>query len=99
MNTPDLSAARYLLRLFVTGSTLKSGRAIQDVRAMCDENLFGRSDLEVIDIHQHPEHASAEKIVAAPTLLRKLPLPVCRVVGDMSDKERVLAALQIERVE
>jgi circadian clock protein KaiB len=92
----DLSKVRYLLRLFVTGSTARSGRAIQNIRAICDEKLRGRYDLEVIDIHQHPENAGGDRILVAPTLLRKLPLPVCRIVGDMSDKERVLAAMDID---
>jgi circadian clock protein KaiB len=91
----DLSKVRYLLRLFVAGSTARSGRAIQNIRAICDEKLRGRYDLEVIDIHQHPENAADDRILVAPTLLRKLPLPVCRIVGDLSDKERVLAALAI----
>jgi circadian clock protein KaiB len=90
-----LSEARYFLRLFVTGSTPKSGRAIQNIRAICDEKLQGRYDLEVIDIHQHPENAGEERVLVTPTLIKKLPLPVCRIIGDLSDKDRVLAALGI----
>ena len=71
---PD--AAHYRLRLFVTGTTPRSARAIQNIRALCEEKLHGRYDLEVIDIYQHPEHGKPEQIVVTPTLVKKLPLPV-----------------------
>jgi circadian clock protein KaiB len=87
---------RYLLRLFVTGSTPRSGRAIQNIRAICEEKLQGRYDLEVIDVYQHPESLGQEQILVTPTLLKKLPLPPRRIFGDLSDKERVLAALDID---
>jgi PAS domain S-box-containing protein len=80
----------YRLRLFVAGTSPRSTRAIQNIRALCEEKLHGRYDLEVIDIYQHPEHARPEQIVVTPTLVRKLPLPLRKIIGDLSDKERVL---------
>jgi len=88
-------AKRYLLRLFVTGATPRSVRAIQNIRAVCEEQLQGRYDLEVIDIYQNPEKAKPQQIVVAPTLVKELPLPVRRLIGDLTDKERVLIGLDI----
>ena len=85
----------YLLRLFVTGSTPRSARAIQNIRALCEERLHGRYDLEVIDIYQHPEQAKPEQIIVTPTLVKKLPLPFRKIIGDLSDKERVLVGLDL----
>jgi|SRR5579871_1009960 len=92
---PSDSNVHYLLRLFVTGSTPRSLRAIQNIRAICEERLQGRYDLEVIDVYQHPEYAKPEQIVVTPTLVRKLPLPVRKIIGDLSDRERVLVGLDI----
>lgn len=89
------AAEHYLLRLFVTGSTRRSTLAIRNIRAICEEKLAGRYDLEVIDIYQHPEHARPEQIVVTPTLVKNLPLPVRKIIGDLSDKERVLVGLDI----
>jgi len=88
-------ADRYLLRLFVTGTTPRSSRAIKNIRAICEEKLKGRYDLEVIDIYQHPEQAKPEQIVVTPTLVRSLPLPVRRLIGDLSNEERVLVGLDL----
>jgi circadian clock protein KaiB len=88
-------AERYLLRLFVTGTTPRSARAIQNIRAICEEKLQGRYDLEVIDIYQHPEQANPEQVVVTPTLVKRLPLPVRRLIGDLSDRQRVLVGLDI----
>ena len=90
---PD--AARYRLRLFVTGTTPRSARAIQNIRTICEDHLPGRYDLDVIDIYQHPEHVKAEQIVVTPTLVKQSPFPVRKLIGDLSDKDRVLAALDI----
>jgi circadian clock protein KaiB len=90
------SADQYLLRLYVTGSTLKSARAIQNIQAICEEKLQGRYSLEVIDIYQHPEQVKPEQIVVAPTLVKKLPLPVRKIIGDLSNTERVLVGLDIK---
>jgi len=88
---------RYVLRLYVTGMTARATRAIQNVRAICDEHLKGRYDLEVIDMYQRPALARDEQIVAAPTLIKKLPLPLRRIIGDMSQRERVLLGLGLTR--
>jgi circadian clock protein KaiB len=89
------AAEHYLLRLFVTGTTPRSARAIQNIRAICEEKLHGRYDLEVVDVYQHPEQARPDQIVVTPTLVRKLPLPVRKLIGDLSDEERVLVGLDI----
>lgn len=86
---------KYVLRLYVTGITPRSTRAIQNVKKICEENLKGRYELEVIDIYQQPILAKDEQIIAAPTLIKKLPLPLRRLIGDMSDKERVLVGLDL----
>jgi len=88
-------AEHYRLRLFVTGSTPRSARAIQNIRAICEDKLQARYDLEVVDIYQHPEQARPEQIVVAPTLVKRLPLPVRRLIGDLSDHERVLVGLDL----
>lgn len=83
----------YVLSLYITGATPKSTRAIKNLRAICDQYLQGRYELEVIDIYQQPERAQEGQIVAAPTLIKLLPLPLRKLVGDMSDEQRVLAGL------
>jgi len=90
-------ADRYILRLYVTGLTPRSSRAVKNLKAVCDEYLAGRYDLEVIDIYQQPVLARGEQIIAAPTLIKKLPLPVRRIIGDLSDRERVLIGLDLFR--
>jgi circadian clock protein KaiB len=91
------NAARYRLRLFVSGHSPHSIRAIQSIKALCDEKLNGRYDLEVIDIYQHPERLKADQILATPTLVKKLPLPIRQIIGDLSDKKRVSIGLEITR--
>lgn len=88
-------AGRYLLSLFVTGSTPRSVRAIQNVRAFCEARLHGRYELKVIDIYQHPEQIKPEQIVATPTLVKKMPLPLRKLIGDLSNQDRLLAGLDI----
>ena len=92
---PAGPADQYVLRLFVTGMTPRSARAVKNLRAICDECLDGRYDLEVIDIYQQPVLTKGEQIIAAPTLIKKLPLPMRRIIGDMSNRERVMAGLDI----
>ena len=87
----------YVLRLYVTGMTPRSERAVRNLQAICDEYLDGRYDLDVIDIYQQPVLTKGEQIVAAPTLIKKLPLPMRRIIGDMSDRERVLLGLDLVR--
>ena len=90
---PD--AMHYRLRLFVTGMTPRSARAIQNIRAICEDHLQGHYDLVVIDIYQHPEHVKAEQIVVTPTLVKRSPIPVRKLIGDLSDVGRVLIGLDI----
>ena len=87
---------RYILRLYVAGLTARSSAAIRNLRALCEEHLEARYDLEVIDICEHPETARGEQIIAAPTLVKQLPLPLRRLIGDMSDEKRVLAGLDLK---
>jgi circadian clock protein KaiB len=90
-------AERYILRLYVTGMTPRSARAVKNLRAICDEYLEGRYELDVIDIYQQPVLTKGEQIIAAPTLIKKLPLPMRRIIGDMSNRERVLVGLDLVR--
>jgi circadian clock protein KaiB len=91
------AATHYRLRLFVTGTTPRSARAIRNIRVICEENLPGRYELEVIDIYQHPELVTAEQIVVTPTLVKEFPLPIRKLIGDLSDTERALVGLDIVR--
>jgi circadian clock protein KaiB len=91
----DHPADHYKLRLFVTGSTPRSTRAIANMRKICEENLRGRYDLEVIDVYENPEATRELQIIATPTLIKILPEPLRRIIGDLSDKERVLAGLNL----
>lgn len=84
----------YVLRLYVTGQTPRSLAAITNIRRICSEYLHGRYDLEVIDIYQSPL-AKGDQIVAAPTLVKRLPPPLRHLIGDMSDTERVLIGLDL----
>jgi circadian clock protein KaiB len=83
----------FILRLYVTGNTSRSLRAIEAIREVCDQHLANGYRLEVIDIHQQPEMAKREQLIAAPTLVKQSPPPVRRLVGDMSRRDRVLAGL------
>ena len=91
----DPAAPRYVLRLYVTGSTPRSARAVENMRRICEVHLAGRYDLEVIDIYQRPEAAREAQLIAAPTLVRLLPEPLRRVIGDLSDQDRVLHGLDL----
>ena len=87
----------YVLRLYVTGMTQRSTEAFSTIKAICEERLQGRYELEVIDIYQHPQLAIDEQIIAVPTLVKKLPAPLRRLVGDLSNRERVLLGLDLRR--
>lgn len=94
---PEQKDDRYVLRLYITGMTRRSMQAVANLKAVCEEYLIGRYDLEVIDIYQQPLLAKGDQIVATPTLIKKLPVPVRRMVGDLSQQERVLVGLDIRR--
>jgi circadian clock protein KaiB len=86
----------YRLRLFIAGNTDRSRRAIENLRRLCAENLAGaKIDLEVVDIYQQPELAAPNQVIAAPTLVKLLPLPVRRIIGDLSETEHVLQGLEL----
>ncbi len=87
--------ASYVLRLYVAGMTSKSVRAVANIKQLCEEYLQGQYELEVIDLYQQPQLARGEQIIAAPTLIKKLPLPLRRIVGDLSKTERVLVGLDL----
>ena len=87
--------AKYLLRLYVTGTTGRSMRAIENVRRICEEHLHGLYDLEVVDIYKNLPLARGDQIIAAPTLIKRLPTPLRRLIGDMSDEQRVLVGLDV----
>ena len=87
----------YVLRLYVTGVTPNSVRALANIKRICEEHLQGRYQLEVIDLYQQPELAATRQIIAAPTLIKELPLPLRRVIGDMSNSDRVLVGLDLRR--
>lgn len=86
---------KYVLRLYVTGMTPKSTEAVRNIKRICETNLRGRYELEVIDIYQQPELAKEEQLIATPTLIKKLPLPLRRLIGDMSNSERILVGLDL----
>ncbi|MDI3288966.1 circadian clock KaiB family protein [Polyangium sp. 15x6] len=91
----DVPRETYVLRLYVVGNSPRSRGAIRNVRKLCDEHLAGRFDLEVHDLNQEPWLARDAQIVAAPTLVRERPLPVQRIIGSLSDIERVLVGLGV----
>jgi len=93
LSVPD--TRHYVLRLYVTGLTPRSRAAIENIKRISEEHLKGRYDLEVIDIYQQPTLARDEQIVAAPTLIKKLPLPLRKLIGDMSNTERILLGLDL----
>lgn len=92
----ESNGQKYVLRLYVTGATSRSRRAILNINAICEEHLEGKCNLEIVDILQKPALAREAQIVAAPTLIKLQPLPLRRIIGDLSDTERVLAGLGLK---
>jgi circadian clock protein KaiB len=84
------------LRLYVAGRTAKSLNAVSNLQALCEEYLKGRYDIEIIDLFEQPHFAEIDQIIAIPTLVRKLPEPIRKVIGDLSNKEKVLLGLEIK---
>ena len=89
------SEQKYVLKLYITGMTPRSTKAIMNIRQICEEHLKGHFELEIIDIFQQPVLARGEQIIAAPTLIKKLPLPLRKFIGDMSDTDRILIGLDL----
>ncbi len=90
-----IDSGRYVLRLYVTGLTPRSVAAIESTKQICDRYLPGRYELEIIDLTKHPALAEGDQVVAVPTLVKELPQPLRRLIGDMRDKERVLVGLDL----
>ena len=86
----------YVLRLYLTGHTSRSLKAVQVVKTLCEQYLKGRYDLEVVDLCEEPERAQVAQIIAAPTLVKELPLPLRRLIGDLTNTDRVLIALDLK---
>jgi len=87
---------RYELRLYVAGMTPRSARALANIKQICEEHLKGHYGLQVIDLYQQPVLAKGDQIIAVPTLIKKLPMPLRRLIGDLSDRERVLIGLDLK---
>ena len=90
------ASSRYVLKLYVAGRSPKSVNAIANIKKICEANLQGHYALHVIDLYQQPHLAQGEQIIAVPTLIRELPSPLRRIIGDMSNTERVLVGLDIQ---
>lgn len=88
--------SHYSLRLYITGNTSRSAEAIANIRSLCEEFLAGRYDLEVIDIFQQPKAAAGQQIIAAPTLIKTLPSPPKRLIGNLSDRDKVIIGLNLQ---
>ena len=90
------SGPPYSLRLYVAGATARSNRAIRVMKQICEQHLANRCDFEVVDVYQHPELARTDQVIAVPTLVRSKPLPVRRMIGDLSDREKVMRLLELD---
>jgi circadian clock protein KaiB len=91
----EQATEKYVLKLYVAGITPRSEAAIRSVTEICEKHLKGRYDLEIVDLYQQPTLAKGEQIIAAPTLIKKLPLPLRRLIGSMASEERVLVGLDL----
>jgi circadian clock protein KaiB len=92
----DSQDKKYLLKLYVAGATPRSTQAIINIKKICEEHLSGRYELEVVDIYQQPVLAKGEQIIAAPTLIKKLPPPLRRFIGSMADVQRIIVGLDLK---
>lgn len=88
---------KYVLRLYVAGISPKSERAIRSVKEVCEQHLKDRYELDIVDVYQHPESLEDGQVVAVPTLIKQLPLPLRRLIGDMTSKERIIVGLDLRR--
>ena len=92
------SLSKYLLKLYVTGSSPRAETAIANLRRLCERELAGAYELEIIDVLDQPEAAEKDRILATPTLIKQLPPPLRRVIGDLSDKDKVLLGLEVRPI-
>ena len=97
-STSSASKAEYQLRLYVAGHTTKSLAAIKNLSKICEEHLAGRYDIEIVDLLVNPKLAAGDQILAVPTLVRKLPEPIKKIIGDLSNEDKVLVGLDIKPV-
>jgi circadian clock protein KaiB len=88
---------KFLLKLFITGQTSRSRRATENLRRLCEQELGGQYEMQVIDVLERPQLAEDEQILATPTVVKELPPPVRRIIGDLSDAEKVLLGLDMQR--
>jgi circadian clock protein KaiB len=87
---------KYVLKLYICGHTPRSEHAAENPRRICEEDLQGQYELRVVDVLEHPQLAEDEKIMATPTVIKKLPLPLRRLIGDLTDREKVILGLDIQ---
>ncbi len=87
----------FILKLYITGATHHSMMAVKNLKKLCEENLKGDYELDIVDVYQQPSLAKEQQIIAAPTLIKLQPAPIRRIVGDMSDTEKILSVLNIEK--
>jgi circadian clock protein KaiB len=93
--TQQPDGQKYILRLYVSGMTARATAAIQNIQIICEQHLRGRYELQIIDVYQQPHLAKGEQIIAAPTLIKELPLPLRRFIGDLSQTEKILIGLDL----
>ena len=93
---PARAELPYSLRLYVAGATARSNRAIRVMKQICEEHLAEKCHFEIVDVYQHPELARTDQVIAVPTLVRSRPLPVRRMIGDLSDREKVIRLLGLD---
>lgn len=89
---------KYILKLYVTGKTVRSENAIRNLKSICQNELKGEYELKVIDVLESPDSAEKDKVMATPTLIKSLPPPIRRLVGDLNDRDRVLLHLDIQQI-
>jgi circadian clock protein KaiB len=93
---PEDSDDRWVLKLYVAGQTERSMVALENLKSICEDHLGGRYTIEIVDLAQNPSLARTDQIVAVPTLVRKLPEPMRKIIGDLSNKERVIVGLRLD---
>jgi circadian clock protein KaiB len=94
----DLPAQTYILKLYVTGTSPRTKQAIENLQRICEQELSGRYTLDIVDVLEQPQAAEDDRVLATPTLIKQLPLPLRRVIGDLSDREKVLFGLEVRPV-
>ena len=92
----EKSGQKFMMKLYVTGASALSSKALANIRTFCEKHLHGCYELEVIDIYQHPEMLSEDQIITSPTLIKRLPLPLRKLIGAMADEEKIFAGLNIQ---